>query len=141
MEIKNYVNKWIASSTIYWKDIYQEIDNLQCVKEEDRDLVKNKVGIVFGKCIGIIGQYLIIHNHDYDIRIQPELVRNIYPTPKFEWGDKVQEVQRSEIKGEIENLFWHIKDNEFKYFIKINGKSKSRRYNPDELEFIKEDIK
>lgn len=140
MEIKDYINKWLSSDLIYDKYCKNEscrTDNLQFVMEEDRDLAKNTVGYAFGKCIGIIGQYLIIHNRDYDIRIMPELVTNIYPSPKFDWGDKIQEVQRPEIKGEIENLLWHMKDNEFKYFIKINGKSKSRRYNPDELEFVK----
>jgi hypothetical protein len=103
--------------------------------EEGRDFAKNKVGFAFGKCIGIFGEYLIIHNDEYEIRMQPELVHRIYPTPKFEWGDKVQEVERPEIKGEIINFIWHLKDQEYKYFIKVNGKPKSRRYNPDELTF------
>jgi hypothetical protein len=140
MEINDYIDKWIASSTIYWKDVYQEIDNLQYVKEEDRRFAKNNIKLIFGKCIGVIENYLIIQDKRGILRIMPELVANIYPSPKFEWGDKIQEIQRPEIKGEIENLIWHMKDNEFKYFIKINGKSKSRRYNPDELKLIKEDI-
>ena len=136
MEIKSYIGKWLSSMHIYWKDTFQEIDNLQYVLEEDREYAKNKIGYAFGKCIGIIGEYLIIHNDKYDIRIRPELVHRIYPTPRFEWGDKVQEVARPEIKGEIINILWHVKDDEYKYFIKVNGKPKSRRYSPNELKLI-----
>jgi hypothetical protein len=141
MEIKEFINKWMSSDLIY--DNYSKnescrTDNLQYVMDEDREFAKNNVGYAFGKCIGIIENYLIIQDKRGILRIMPELIHRIYPTPKFEWGNKVQEVARPEIKGEIENIIWHMKDNEFKYFIKVNGKSKSRRYNPDELELVKE---
>ena len=136
MDINEYINKWVSSDNIYWKDKFQEIDNLQYVKEEDRVFAKNNVGYAFGKCIGVIEPYLIIHNEKYNLRILPKLVRNIYPAPKFEWGDRVQEVERPEVKGEIESFIWHTKDSEFKYYIKVNGKPKSRRYNPNELDRI-----
>ena len=135
MEIKDYINKWMSTDHIYWLDG----NNLRFVKEEDREFIESNEGkyfYLFGKCLGTDGQYLIIHSDKYDIRILPELVRNIYPTPKFKWGDKVQEVARPEIEGEIINFIWHLKDEEYKYFIKVNGKPKSRRYSPKELEFI-----
>jgi hypothetical protein len=132
MEIKEYVNKWMSTDLIYWKDFNGGTNNLRFVNEEDRKFITNE-GYFFGKCIGTIEEYLIFYNGSFTLRILPKLVRNIYPTPKFEWGDKVQEVKRPEINGEIINLVWHYKDQEYKYFIKVNGKPKSRRYNPDEL--------
>ena len=135
MNISYYIDKWVSSETIYWKDEFQEIDNLKHVMEEDRTFAKSNFTYVFGKCIGVIGNFLIILDKRGTIRIKPKLINYIYQTPKFEWGNSVQEIKRPEIKGKIESLFWHLKDNEYKYFIRKNGKVKSRRY--DEHELIK----
>ena len=134
MEIKYYVNKWLSSDIIYWKDEFQEINNLLCIKEEDRDFVKNNIKIAFGKCIGTEGGGLILFNCNFTIHIKPQLVKKIFPTPKFEWGNEIQEVIRPQIKGVIEKIEWHYKNQMYVYYINIDGKMKSRRYNGDELE-------
>ena len=58
MEIKDYINKWMATDHIYWLDG----NNLRFVKEEDRELIESNEGMyfyLFGKCIGIDDQYLM----------------------------------------------------------------------------------
>ncbi|MCP9768038.1 hypothetical protein EGI22_08940 [Lacihabitans sp. LS3-19] len=55
------------------------------------------------------------------------------PQPKYQIGDCVSEIQRPEIIGIIEYLFWHFKDQEYKFHISVNGKRKSRRYSDKEL--------
>jgi len=137
MEIKDYLSKWLFCIRLYYKDEFQEINNLHLVNPDFREFVKNNLTNTLYKCIKINGKYLVIHSKDYKLEILPEAIKIIMPNPKFEWGDKVQEVESPEIKGEVENIIWHMKDNEYKYYIKVNGKSKSRRYNPNELEFIK----
>jgi len=133
MEISDYINKWICSDTIYWKDNFQEIDNLKYIMEDDRTFARSKFHYIFGKCIGITGKFLVIYNKKGILRIEPNLIKFIYPSSKFEWNDFVQEVKRPEIKGKIEDIIWHLKDQEYKYFISINGKMKSRRYDSGEL--------
>jgi hypothetical protein len=138
MEIKDYINLWMSSEIIYWKDDFQEIDNLKYIIEEDRDFVKNRIKHIFGKCIGIAEDFLVVLDKRGKIRISPVLIDHIYPSPKFEWNDLVQEVERHTIKGKIEDIIWHQKDREYKYFISVNGKLKSRRYNANELMIIEQ---
>ncbi len=38
--------------------------------------------------------------------------------------------------AKIDSFFWHHKDSEFKYTLKINGKRKSRRYSANDLSVI-----
>lgn len=57
----------------------------------------------------------------------------VIPTPTLIWGDEVQEIERPQIQGEIIKIQWHYKDNEYKYYISINGRPKSRRYDANEL--------
>ena len=58
------------------------------------------------------------------------------PEPKFKIGDKVHEIQRPEIVGIIDCIFWHFKDNEYKFHININEKRKSKRYLESELQSV-----
>ncbi len=58
------------------------------------------------------------------------------PSPKFEIGEQISEIERPEIVGLIDYYFWHHKDAEYKFHISINGKRKSRRYSDNELQIL-----
>jgi hypothetical protein len=63
-------------------------------------------------------------------------MESIKPQPKYQIGDYVSEIQRTEIIGVIDYFFWHFKDKEYKFHISVNGKRKSRRYSDKELQFL-----
>jgi hypothetical protein len=89
-----------------------------------------------GECIGIEEEYLVLKTKENVFRAKPWDRMQVLPPSKFKWYDKVREVQRPEVQGIVDKIIWHDNDAEFKYFLIVNGKPKSRRYNPDELELL-----
>jgi hypothetical protein len=54
-------------------------------------------------------------------------------TPKYIIGEKVSPVNHPELIGIIYDIIYHFTKNEPMYFIKINGKKKSKRYFENDL--------
>lgn len=133
MENDNLLNEWFFCIHLYWKDEYQEIDNLDLVHSEYRHFAKNNMTQTLYKCIGFDENYLIIQSKKFDLKIKKSAIKEILPKPIFEWGEKVQELERPQIRGIIEDLIWHQNKNDFLYNISVDGKRKSRQYRSDEL--------
>ncbi|MEN9918688.1 MAG: hypothetical protein RL662_1124 [Bacteroidota bacterium] len=93
-------------------------------------------GTPLAVCVGVEDDYLVMKYEDGIFHVKVWEGIKTMPTPKFTWGDQVQEVERSEVKGEIIRIQWHDKDQDYKYYISINGKPKSRRYNASELKLV-----
>ncbi len=127
-DLKFYIGKWIKNS--WSKDFYP--DSLVGEDVLKWDFTYEK-GLPFSVCVGIDGDYLKMRYKNEIFHVKDWEGITIMPTPGFVWGDKVQEVERSEVAGEIIRIQWHTRDQEYKYYISINGKPKSRRYNSNEL--------
>jgi hypothetical protein len=133
MVIDKYLNRWVTCKTLFYKDEFQVIDNLELVHPSYHDFVKqNRIQTIY-KCIGIDADYLIIRSRSFDLKVKPDAIHSLLPTPAFEWGSSVQEVSRPEIKGVIEDLIWHQNKQDFLYYLSVGGKRKTRQYQANEL--------
>ena len=126
IELNKYIEQWIDYPWYKGESPEYLVDESVLNSIYDR-------GLPFAKCIGIIDDYLILKTKTETFSVRYWDKMKIMSPSKFMWGDKVREVERPEVQGEIDNIIWHDKDAEYKYFITINGKPKSRRYNYNEL--------
>lgn len=53
--------------------------------------------------------------------------------PIFIYGDFVSPANHPDTIGKIETIIWHFKNNEYNYYISVNGKKVSKRYDEKEL--------
>ena len=135
MEIQEYVDKWLVCKTLYYEDEYLKIDELILVHNLDRGLVKNNSTRTLFRCTGVFDDlFLILKSKTFCIRVKVEAVSRVLPYSKFDYDDQVKELNKPELVGKIDLIIWHEKNFEYKYCISINGKPKSRRYSPNELE-------
>ena len=54
-------------------------------------------------------------------------------SPKYVYGDSVSPANHPELVGVVCEMIYHFNRNEPQYFIKVDGKKKSKRYFADEL--------
>ncbi len=131
--MEDFLNKWVYLETLYYKSDFQEINKLEYIHPEDRDFVKNNLTNTFYQCLGIEDNYLTIKSKKYKLRIKPNVIKGYLPSPKFNWGDKVFQVNKPEAQAVIDDFFWHNKDQKYYYHIIVKGKRKSNRYSETEL--------
>ncbi|MGM9507893.1 hypothetical protein ACS5NO_09205 [Larkinella sp. GY13] len=134
MDIKEYIGEWVSCKTLYYKDVNIQISRLDLVHSLDVEFVRtNRTATIF-KCVGITkDDFIILKAKKITIRVKIDAIDRVFPRSKFDFKDRVFEKERPSIVGEIDDIIWHQKDGEFKYFISINGKLKSKRYGPNEL--------
>ena len=68
-----------------------------------------------------------------DIKISVDEIKSIDKPPAFIYGELVSPVEHSDIIGKITDIIWHFKDNDYNYYISVNGKKKSKRYYAEDL--------
>lgn len=118
-----FLNKWLFFP--WQKGVFGQ--NL--IHFDDIDKVE---GIGVAKCIGIFDEkYLLLLVKNQHVRGISDGVKKILPNPEFTWTDKV--ITNKNEFAAVEDLFWHHKDEKFYYFISLNGKVKSRRYDKSDL--------
>lgn len=133
MAIDEYLNKWVTCKTLFYRDEFQVIDKLEFVHPSYRDFVKQNRTHTIYKCIGVDDNYLNIRFQSFDLKVKPEAIHSILPTPVFEWGSSVRVVSRPEISGVIDDLIWHQNKQDFLYYLRVGGKRKTRQYQANEL--------
>lgn len=132
-----FLNKWVVCKVLYYQDEHQVINELDLVHDNYKTFVKESRIQTIYKCTNVDDVFLTLKARSFEIKVKPDAVKSILPISVFSWGDIVQESERPEIQGEIDNIIWHDKDQEYKYFIKVEGKLKTRRYSFTELKLIK----
>jgi hypothetical protein len=133
MGIKNNVNEWLFCKILYWKDSFQEIDNLSLVKDEYRNFVKSNSTQVLYRCIEESDDYLTLQSKNFRLEVKREAVSKILPNSIFSWNEEVYDrSNRTVVK--VDDIIWHDKEQKYFYLISLNGKKKSRRYTDAELE-------
>lgn len=133
MKIEEYINKWGYCRELLYLDKNLNINRLNLVYYDDQQLlIENGYTDLF-HCIDNYNGYLVLQFKDRRLRVLKEAINIILPEPQFIWKDRVQEVLRPNIEGYIEDIEWHFQEKDYKYYIIINGKRKSRRYNSQEL--------
>lgn len=134
METKEFLNKWVFCIHLYWKDEFQEINNLYLVEKEFQNFVKDNRMQTLYKCVAIENDYLVLQSKKFMLKVKKEGIKKILPQSTFQWEDMIQEIERPEIMGKIEDVIWHEKNSDFLYYITtIDGKKKSRQYKAHEL--------
>lgn len=68
-----------------------------------------------------------------NIEISADKVKPLDKPPVYIYGEKVSPVSHPDVTGSIRDIIWHFKDNEYKYYIFVEGRKKSRRYRSVEL--------
>lgn len=137
MGTNRFLNKWVICKVLYYQDEHQVINELDLVHDDYKIFVQgNRIQTIY-KCTSVDNVFLTLKAKSFEIKVKPEAIKNIMPTSTFSWGDIVQEIEHPEIIGEIDNIIWHDKDQEYKYFIKIGSKLKTRRYSSNELKLVK----
>lgn len=134
--MNDYINKWMYFDLFYYKDQFQEINNLEYVSPLDWDIVKNNSTNTIFECIGIENEYLKIKSRKFILRVKPFLIKGYLPKPKFKWEDKVTLITKPESNGIIDDLIWHQKDHTYYYHIILDGKRKTNRYSEIDLDFV-----
>ncbi len=128
MDKTRYVGKWLLYPWLK----NNEIDHW--IHEEDFDKID---GVSIAKCTGIDGNYLILNNKNNTFRASSEGVNRILDEPTYVYGDMVKILGKSNCEAIIGDLFWHSKDEEYKYYLIIDGKKKSKYYTSKDFETLK----
>jgi hypothetical protein len=137
MEIKDYIGKWVSCKTLYYKDENIQISRLDLVHALDVEFVRNNRTATVFKCTDLTEEYFIVlRAKKFTIRVKVDAINHVFPDSKFDYKDKVFEKSRPNIVGEIDDVIWHQKDGDYKYFISANGKLKSKRYEESELDKV-----
>lgn len=68
-----------------------------------------------------------------DIIISSESIRVLDRPPVFTYGTIVSPINHSDIIGEIREIIWNFKRNDYDYYIEVDGIKKSKRYCADDL--------
>ena len=92
------------------------------------------------KCVDILGEYVLLKNPEYSFRVKCENYATFPDPPKFDFDEQVRPKNKSDVIGVIFQMIWHYKRGEMMYFIKINGKKKSKRYWADDLISVSDGI-
>lgn len=100
------------------------------IHPEDIGQFKPNNSLVF-YCKDTFEDYLILQYGIYEYRVKPNNYK-LLKEPPFHSGDQVI-VKNQEKPGVIEEIQWHYKDNNFIFYISIEGKKKTRRYLDNEL--------
>lgn len=131
--MKEYLNRWLWIDLLFYKDEFQEINKLDLVNPLDVETFKANPSNSLFECIGIEGDYLIIKSKNCQYRIKKEAIKQIMPSPKYNWDEIVLQLGKPDVKATISDFFWHQKDQKYYYTLIVDGKKKSRRYSENEL--------
>jgi hypothetical protein len=131
--MEEFINKCIFFEILYYKDNFQEINNLESVNVSDWDYVKTNMTNTIYICTGIENDYLIVKSKKTTLRIKPNLIKGYLPFPKFIWNEKVIQKSKPEIEAIIDDFIWHQNHQQYYYHIYVNGKRKSKRYTENDL--------
>lgn len=131
--MKELLNKWLWLDLLFYKDEFQEINKLELIHPLDRESFKSYSTNILYECIGFEDNYLLIKNKLKSFRVKKEAIKQIMPTPKFNWGDKVFQYSKPKIEAYIDDFFWHHKEQKYLYYIIVNNKKKPNRYDESDL--------
>lgn len=79
------------------------------------------------QCIDVDDVYITLKLRDETFKVKPDFYKPV-PLPKYLPGYQVKLVHKPDDFVEILFLMWHYDRNEPMYFIRLNGKRKSKRY-------------
>ena len=126
----NYIGKWMKYPWIsgYSTDVLMH--------PEEFTKRQGQFSIGLAHCIAIENEYMVLKTKNDVFRIKYSEDVTLLPDPPFIWEEEVCEVERPEVRGIVDDIEWHRVDSEYKYYLIVNGKRKSRRYNQAELQRI-----
>jgi hypothetical protein len=112
-----------------------QINKKHLVHPEDQHLINNDLHFGLLKCASIEnGYYCFIGKNGFKIRTLKGAVSKIMPSPQFDFEEEIVDLTKPEkTKMIIYDIDFHLARNEYMYFVKVNGKKKSRRYFADEI--------
>lgn len=95
---------------------------------------------VSAMCVGVEEPYVVLAVRDTQIRVKPFSIRIRATSPKFKHGDTVRTIPSSSVKTElvapIRTPDWHVKNQEWTYYLETRGKRRRRMYREADLELV-----
>ena len=67
------------------------------------------------------------------IAISADKMMTVDKPPVFVYGDLVSPINHHDRIGRIETIIWHFKNEDYCYYITVNGRKISKRYYTEEL--------
>ena len=84
-----------------------------------------------------VGEYIWISSGENSFRVSEDFIREV--KPEVDWLYKIGEVvsiKGTGTIGQIESIHWHFAKEKPIFHLKIDGKLKSKRYWPEDIEKI-----
>lgn len=125
--MEDFLNKWIFYPWLK----NSNLDEL--IHPDDLNKISG-IGVVY--CFDLSDGYLVVKDKSDFYRVKLEGVARVLPSPEFVWNEIVCDKSKPDIKAQIDDFFWHHKKGKFLYYIKVNGKRKSKQFESEELEKI-----
>lgn len=107
------------------------------VHTDYRIFVKENLTNTIYYCERIEGEYLVLNSKKFKLKVKENAIKEVLPKSTFIWNDKVSLVEKPNCEVRIDDLFWHSKDKEYKYYLIIGGKKKSKYYTYKDFEILK----
>ena len=85
------------------------------------------------KVVGTEGNYIVLQYADDTYRVKSDLFQEKKPAV-YDFGQKVKVKRYPEKECFVREIAWHYKEKKEFYFLFVDGKKKSRRYWPEELD-------
>lgn len=61
-------------------------------------------------------------------KISVDKIEPVDHPPVFTYGEKVFPADHSDMEGRITDIVWHFKNEDYNYYISVDGRKKSKRY-------------
>lgn len=98
-------------------------------------------GICFDISVSELFQHIVEYDYENNVILKPmqnikvpaNKIKFVDNVPEFIYNEIVSPVNHTNVKGKIYAIVWHSKRKEFCYYIKVNGKKKSKRYYKKDL--------
>jgi hypothetical protein len=96
---------------------------------------------VAAECVGVEGEYVVLTLLGKTIRVRPFSIRIRPKSPAFRHGDVVRTLLgpgvKTEVIAPVLSPEWHVRNNEWAYFLDHNGRRRNHRYREGELELVR----
>ncbi len=132
--MRKFKNKWGIV------DGYNALNDETGIHSEDLDYFKQLSDISVFQCIDEDLDYIILKEDVLDIIVEKIRIKSNYfiikKEPCYKVGDKIRPKNHPDKTGFIRLIGWHYKNNDYNYYINLEGKKKKTRYWENDLEKI-----
>jgi len=102
MDKKTYIGNWLYCNILFYKDQFQEIDNLEMVHADYRTFVKENLTNTIYYCERIEDEYLVLNSKKFKLKVKANAIKKVLPKSTFIWNDKVSLIEKPNCEAIID---------------------------------------